>query len=159
MWKYEYWWKVNYPLHLWKWKQPQKGGDSRMSKRYEAGTPASEKENRRGLLQVKKKVGGDPRNWKRLWGGDSRKKKKRMGGDSHKKKKRMAGTPAREKVNMAGALARERENMGGTPAIEWWYGGDSHKKRAGIPANVRGCEFDKQTWKRRKLALHGLIHG
>ena len=28
-------------------------------------------------------------------------------------------------------------------------GRDSHKKRAGIPANVRGCEFDKQTWKEK----------
>ena len=92
------------------------GGDSRKWKREWAGTPAIEK---------------------RLWGGDSRKKKKcmwrglpqekkkkRMGGDSHKKKKRMAGTPAREKEMY----------MEETPANEWWYGGDSHKKRAGTPA-------------------------
>ena len=68
----------------------------------------------------------------------------------------MVGTPSREKENMAGTPAREKENVAGTPAREKEeglrlqqrkriYGGDSHKKRAGIPANVLGCEFDKQT--------------
>ena len=67
-----------------------------------------------------------------------------------KEKENVVGTPTREKENVAGTPAKEKEYVAGTPAIEWWYGGDSHKKRAGIPANVRGWEFDKQTWKRGK---------
>ena len=74
-----------------KWGQPQKGEDSRIRKRYEAGTPASEKENGRGLPQLKRdyeagtparkrkewrglpqekeKNGGDSRNWMMIWWG------------------------------------------------------------------------------------------
>ena len=57
----------------------------------------------------------------------------------------------------AGTPAREKEYMAGTPAIEWWYGRDSHKKRAVTPANLRGCEFDKKTWKRRKKKREKLV--
>ena len=58
-----------------------------------------------GLPHLKKRCGGDSRNWKTIWGWDSRNWKRIWG-----------GTPAREK-----------ENMAGTPAIEWLYGGDSQK--------------------------------
>ena len=81
---YQIWMKL-------KWGQPQKGEDSRIRKRYEAGTPASEKENGRGLPQLKRDY--------------------------------EAGDPQEKEMYMAG-----------TPANEWWYGGDSHKKRAGTPA-------------------------
>ena len=92
---------------IWKWKQPQKGGDFRMWKRYEAGTPASEKkENGRGLPQLKK-----------IWGGDSRKKKKRMGEDSQKRKrKEWRGLPQEKKKG---------RNVYGRDSRSWmmiWWG-------------------------------------
>ena len=31
------------------------------------------------------------------------------------------------------------------------------KERAGTPANLRGCKFDKQTGKRRKIGITRLI--
>ena len=116
----KFWW-------IWNESNPKKGGDSRMWKIM-----------RRGLPQVKKRMGGDSRNWKEIMrrglpqekemymAGTPARKRNVCGGDSRKKRKRKewAGTPAREKEIY----------MAGTPAIEWWYGGDSHKKRAGTPA-------------------------
>ena len=121
MWKYEYWWKVNYSLHLCLSNFDEFENESNPKR---AGTPACESDMRRGLPQVKKKMGGDSRNWKEIMRRGLPQEKEKNGGDSRKKKKRMAGTPAREKEMY----------MAGTPAIEWWYGGDSHKKRAGTPA-------------------------
>ena len=65
--------------------------------------------------------------------------KKIWGGDSRKKKKR---------------------NVYGGDSRNWmmiWWG--LPQEKGWDSSNVRGCEFDKQTWKRRKLALHGFIHG
>ena len=93
----KFWWKL-------RWEQPQ-GGDSRMWKRDEAGTPAVEKEVWRGLPQLKKKrCGGDSRKWKRIWAGtpafekekngwDSSQRKRIYGGDSRNWNDDMVGTP------------------------------------------------------------------
>ena len=123
------------------------GGDSQNWKRYEAGTPASEKENGRGLPQMKRDYeAGTPARKRIAYGRDSRKKKKCI----------WRGLPQEKEKNGEDSRKRKRNVYGGD-SRNWlmiWYGGDSHKKRAGTPANVRGCEFDKQTWRWEKLASH-----
>ena len=56
-----------------------------------------------------------------------------------------------KKIMRRGLPQEKKKNNGGdSHKRKRKYGGDSHKKRVGTPAKLRGCEFDKQTWKRRK---------
>ena len=104
---------------------------------------------------------------KKIWGGDSRKKKKRMGGDSRKKnKKNGRGLPQEKKKCIWRGLSQEKEKNDGDSRKRKRnvYSGDSRKWMMiwwGLPhekgwdsSNVRGYEFDKQTWRGEELASH-----
>ena len=60
-----------------------------------AETPACEKDMRRGLPQVKKKMGGDSRKKKKRMAGTPARKKKENGGDSRKRKRNVYGGDSR----------------------------------------------------------------
>ena len=105
------------------------------------------------LKWVQPQMGGDSRNWNWYVAGTLAREKENMAGTLAKEKEKGRDSGKR-KENVAGTPAKEKKYVAGTSTVDWWYGGDSHKKRAGTPANVRGCEFDKQTWRGEKLASH-----
>ena len=67
-----------------------------------------------------------------------------QGRDSGKRKENEAGIPAREKEK---GWDSSKDMWRGFPQLNDDMVGIPTRERAGIPAKLQGCQFDKQTWR------------
>ena len=105
--------------------------------------------NGRGLPQLKLICGGDSRNWNWYEAGTPARKRKEWAGTPAREKEKNGGDSRKRKRNVYGGDSRKRKrNVYGGDSREWmmiWWG--LPQKKGWASSNVRGCEFDKQTWR------------